>query len=74
MLKVVYLQNEANLTKILQQISQEFPFEKIDSFTPILTSWYSFFAILGVLIMITALNYCLFMNQLESVYQVFMCL
>ena len=71
---MAYLQNEANLTAILNQISQEFTFDEINPFNPIINSWLAFFVILIILIIVTALNYCLFMKQLESVYQVFMCL
>lgn len=73
-LKIVYLQSEANLTSLLNEYTLVFDYNEADSFSFILRTWNFLFVLIALLIVITVFSYFLFLNQLESVYQVFMCL
>ncbi len=63
-LKIVYLQDEADLSSLLNQNTLSFDYQEADAFTPIMNAWYTLFVLLAVLILISTVSYFMFLNQL----------
>ncbi len=71
---IVYLKEQANLTRLLNSDTLTFSYPAQNVMAPILKAWYVFYSLFSVYIVVSIVSYFLFLTHLEDIYQVFMCL